>query len=360
MANGASRWSRSTTSRRHSTSNPSVSLRVSSGLCNAHASAVRRHEPASAMPEARSAGQLSAATTANSRKPGPNQAAESRVASEAKRSPLSASTATTGRPACAQLPRCRSVHWGAGWTCASASRSGIWATSQEARLPSCPCTDNPIPATWLCRPSSCGARRAVAAPTRPASHSGKASTAASAVGHAGGAPSASDSVPYASRSRRVRSATNVASVSGAAPCQTAGTTRNTMATAPSSALQLATRSAGRSRTAHTRLMIVATVASAVTNAAPGRRTSSVPWSSAPCSPATVSAGSSTAPHARAKAVAASNSPRWPRACALVWGSQRRKRSDPMPRYRRATRIVPVTLARRNRPCIRSSQGSWPT
>ena len=82
-----------------------MSLRVSSGLCNAQASAVRRHEPVSGMPEAWSDGQLSGAARANSRKPGPNQVLESCVATGANRRPLSASMATSGGPARAQAPR---------------------------------------------------------------------------------------------------------------------------------------------------------------------------------------------------------------------------------------------------------------
>ena len=269
------------------------------------------------MPEARSAGQLSGAATANSRKPGPNQAAESWVMSWANTSPLSASTAASGRPARAQPPRCTSVHPGGGCARVSASRLGIGATSQVARPPPWPCGDNAIAATSARGPSRSGLRRAAAARTRPGSHNGRAMTAASGVGHPGGGPSASGSAPNASRSKRVRSATNPAAGSRPLPRQTAGSTRYTSSATPSSAPQLATRKVGLSRSAHTRLATVATLASAATSAAPGMRTSRTPRSSAPCSPATVSAGSSTAPHASARAVAASARPRWARACALV-------------------------------------------
>src|SRR5207302_1856757 len=98
-----------------------------------------------------------------------------------------------------------SGHAGGGWARARASKSGIAATSQLARPPLGPCADSAIPATSLRGPSSSDARRAVAAPTRPGSHSGKAVTAASGVGHAGGARSTSESAPNASRSSRVRS-----------------------------------------------------------------------------------------------------------------------------------------------------------
>src|SRR5213593_1355492 len=74
-----------------------------------------------------------------------------------------------------------SGHGGAGWVRASASRSGIAATSQLARPPPGPCADTAIPATSLRGPSSSDAGRAVAAPTRPGSHSGNAVTAEAAV-----------------------------------------------------------------------------------------------------------------------------------------------------------------------------------
>src|SRR2546430_16753225 len=107
----------------------------SRGLCRAHARAVRRHHPASAIPECPSAGQVSGVATANSVKRGPNHVVESRVATGTNARTVSSSTAATGGPTRAGAPRWIAAQPGGGCRSPRLSRSGRSATSQVA-LPS--------------------------------------------------------------------------------------------------------------------------------------------------------------------------------------------------------------------------------
>ena len=311
--------------------------RVSSMLCSAHASAVRRQPPVSGSPAPRSAGQVSGAATANSRNPGPNQIVESRVRSGAKSRPVSPSTAATGRPACVQGPRWISVHSGTGRVCARLSRSGIGTTIHVAR---------PLPSRRGTRAAAVGvargprySRRRATASTRGPSHRGTVVAAASRLGNPGGARESgpSPSRPNASASSRRSSAASPPS-SGCLdllrlpPTATiAGSTRNATKEPPSRAPQLPARSVDFSRTPHTRLATVAATPNTAMSGAAGSRVARARRVSAPCSPATACTGSSSAPQVRVRPRHASSTPRWARACALAYGSQRRNRSEPIPR-----------------------------
>ena len=280
LANGASRSSRSATSRRHSSTSPSVWARARSGLWSTQASAVRRHHPARGMPAARASGQVSGAATANSRNPAPNQNVESRVAAALRASPESASIATTARPARARAPRCSSVQlrmlsWPAP-SGALAPPPGAGTTSQAGRTSSGRAV-RATPPTGARGLHRC-ARRATAA-TRSASHTGSAVAAAAMLGKPRGGGTWVQPAPNASCSSRSRSILPPAT--GEGPRATPGATTYAASDPSTSAPQATSSARVVSRSPHARLASTVATPSTSTKRAPGRRTATIAASTLP-------------------------------------------------------------------------------
>src|SRR5581483_7675094 len=173
------------------------------------------------MPLARSAGHVSGATTAYSTKPGPNQVAESRVATLSKASPVAVSTATIGRPARAHAPRWTVVQAGGASARATLSRSGLGATSHAARPAADARAQRPAPAGAAPGPRS-SRWRATTLATRGSSQSGRARAAASGVGKPGGGVSAGAGTPNAVAASRRPAAGTVGGRSPGSPRAAAG------------------------------------------------------------------------------------------------------------------------------------------